>query len=258
MYQIHGERRQKWTGIIDKFEARGWLEDVVSAWSSPSFPVPKKKPGDYRLVVDYRAVNAATITDAHPVPRIDDILQQQGKFRIWSVLDMKDGYHQVPLRKEERHITCMSTQQGTKQWTVLVMSLKNAGAIFQRMMEGVLKGVKGVNVYVDDVIIGLKGRTKEELLANKARNLLTCLERLKQHDLHDDFEKPASSWKRWRFAATSWRMGDAGLHQANCSPSRSGAAPESSAISADSWGLPTTIVVASHTTPNSPRRSLQS
>ena len=84
---------------------------------------------------------------------------------------MKDGYHQVPLRKEDRHITCMTTPTGTKQSTVLVMGLKNAGAIFQRMMEWVTKGLVGVDVYIDDVIVGSEGDTMEELLANHERDL---------------------------------------------------------------------------------------
>ena len=162
MYQIQGDRRSKWDDAIRKFEERHWLEDGVSAWSSPSFPVPKKRPGEIRVVVDYREVNEATVTDAHPLPRIEDILTRQGRYRIWSVLDMKDGYHQVPLRKEDRHITCMSTPRGTKQWTVLVMGLKNAGAIFQRMMEWVLQGMENVDVYIDDVIVGSSGDSMEE------------------------------------------------------------------------------------------------
>ena len=52
-----------------------------------------------RLVVDFRAVNEATITDGYPLPLINDILQAQRKFKICSVLDMKDGFHQVPLKK---------------------------------------------------------------------------------------------------------------------------------------------------------------
>ena len=84
----------------------------MSAWNSPSFPVPKKESGKYHLVVDFRAVNESTITDAHPMPLIGDILQRQGRFKIWSVLDMKDGYLQVPLEKEHQRITCMSTPKG--------------------------------------------------------------------------------------------------------------------------------------------------
>ena len=65
--------------MIDKLEDEGKVEPGVSAWSSPSFPVPKKRPGEYRLVVDFRDLNDATVTDAHPLPRIEDILQKQGK-----------------------------------------------------------------------------------------------------------------------------------------------------------------------------------
>ena len=143
MFQIQGERRKAWNEGIEKLEREQKLEDGVSAWSSPSFPVPKKVPGTYRIVVDYRALNEATVADAHPLPRIEDILQAQGKHSMWSVLDMRDGYHQVPLRKEDRHLTCMSTPRGTKQWSVLVMGLKNGGAIFQRMMEWVLRDLSG-------------------------------------------------------------------------------------------------------------------
>ena len=73
-YQIQGERRAKWDDAIREFEeGRHWLEDGVSPWSSPSFPVPKKTPGQIRVVVDSRDVNSATITDAHPFPRIEYI-----------------------------------------------------------------------------------------------------------------------------------------------------------------------------------------
>ena len=82
MYQIHGPRREAWVELIDRFVKNGWLEEGVSSWGSPSFPVPKKKPGTFKLLVNYRALNAVTIPDAHPLPRIEDILQRQGKFRV--------------------------------------------------------------------------------------------------------------------------------------------------------------------------------
>ena len=51
------------------------------------------------MVVDYRMLNQVTEVDSHPLPRISDILQRQGRFKIWSVLDIKDVYHQVPLKR---------------------------------------------------------------------------------------------------------------------------------------------------------------
>ena len=60
-------------------------------------------------MVDFRKLNEATIPDSHPLPKIRKLLQRQGRFKIWSVLDMKDGYHQVPLKEEFRDLTCMAT-----------------------------------------------------------------------------------------------------------------------------------------------------
>jgi hypothetical protein len=128
-------------------------------------------------------VNYCTETDAHTLPRNEEILLNQGKFKICSAIHMKDGYHQVSLQKEDMHITFMSNPRGTKHWTVLAMGLKNAGAIFQRMMEWVLRGLPGVNIYIDDVFAGPTCNTPEELLVNLKRDLKAVMERLKEHDI---------------------------------------------------------------------------
>ena len=188
-FHLHGERREALNKLVEQLEVEGKLEPGAGPWSSPAFPVPKKRPGEYRLVVDYRAVNDATIADAHPLPRIEDILQRQGSFRIWSVLDMKDGYHQVPLKKEHRHLTCMTTPRGVRQWTVLVLGLKNGGAIFQRMMEWVLQGLECADVYIDDVIVGSTGETLEECLVHHDRDIRQVLDRLQEHALIVDKRK---------------------------------------------------------------------
>ena len=61
---------------------------------------------------------------------------------------------QVPLKKEHRPIKCMSVPRGILQWKVLVMGLKNGNAIFQRVMEYVLREVECADPYVDDLIVG--------------------------------------------------------------------------------------------------------
>ena len=132
MFNIQGERREAWLKLCDKLIQEKKWEHAISPWSSPSFPVAKKEPGSYRLVVDFRAVNEATIADSYPLPLINDVLQKHGKFTIHSAFDIKDVFHQVPLKKEHRYITAMSTPRGKKQWKVIVMGLKNSGAQFQR------------------------------------------------------------------------------------------------------------------------------
>ena len=173
------ERREVLRELVEKARAAGKLEDGQGPWNTPAFPVPKKETGKFRLVQDLRPQNAATIKDGHPLPRIGDMLQRQGKCRVWTTLDMVDGFHQMPMRPEHRHITCMSTPQGTQQWTVLVMGLKNAGSQFQRMMEWVLRDLPHTDPYIDDLITGSEGETEEQALIrnyNEVRDtLLQCV-----------------------------------------------------------------------------------
>ena len=179
-YQMTGERRAAWVKLTDQLIHDGKIEPGNGPWCSPSFPVPKKKPGTYRLVVDYRRLNEATVVDSHPLPRIGDILQRQGKFQIWSVLDMKDGYHQVPLKEEHRNLTCMTTPRGVMRWRVLVMGLKNGNAIFQRVMEEVLRDLDFADPYVDDVIVGSTGGSEQELIRHHDRDLRKVLDTLQK------------------------------------------------------------------------------
>ena len=124
-----------------------------------------------------------TRVDAHLLPRIHDILQRQGKFKMWSVLDMKDGFHQIPLKLEHRDLTTMSTPQGTYRWKVMPMGLKNAPAIFQRIMDYVLKDFDFADPYIDDIVIGSTGETEEELIENYRDNIEKVRDRLCEMNL---------------------------------------------------------------------------
>ena len=182
-YRFAGERREAHARLIDDVLKAGKVEPGRGPWNTPSFPVPKKRPGEYRLVQDLRPQNAATVKDGHPLPLIGAILQRQGQYRMWSVLDLTDVYHQMPMKKEHRHITCMSTPRGTMQWKVQVMGLKNAGAQFQRMMEWVLEDLDFADGYIDDIIVGSSGDTTEELLRNHMRDVRRTLEVLAKNTL---------------------------------------------------------------------------
>jgi hypothetical protein len=159
---------------------RSQLEPGKGPWNTPAFPVPKKTPSTYRLVQDLRPQNAATQKDGHPLPRIDEMVRRQGKPRIWTVLDLVDGFHQMPLKEEHRYITCMSTPRGTQRWKVQVMGLKNSGIQFQRMMEWVLRDLPHTDPYMDDTITGSCARDElEEIRVNyhDARALLQQFEK---------------------------------------------------------------------------------
>jgi len=127
--RLEGERREALIELVKDWENQGKVEQGVSEWSSPAFVVAKKN-GKWRGVVDFRALNEATVGDSHPLPRIEDILVRHGSRSIFTVMDLKDAFHQVPLHPASRHYTCTSTPIGTKQWCVVVMGLKNGAAIF--------------------------------------------------------------------------------------------------------------------------------
>ena len=151
---------------------------MSSEWCSAPFTVPKPPPADQssidarRLVVDYRALNAATVPDAHPLPLIEKEIAARAKGKLFTVLDLRHGFHQMPLRKEDRHLTAMCTPCGTVQWTVLPMGLKNALSMFQKMMETILFQKhqsldlqEFCSIYIDDLLIATPlGKNFDECL----------------------------------------------------------------------------------------------
>ena len=169
---------------MEDFLARGWIEPCpASEWASNGFVVPKKEKGKWRLVVDYRQLNEATLPDAHPLPLIENMLENQSKHKIFTIVDLSKGFHQIPLHPESRAKTAMNLAGNRYQWRVMPMGIKNGPAIFQRVMDHVLQGLDCADVYIDDIIIGSSGATEEELLANHDRDVRAVLDRLRKEEL---------------------------------------------------------------------------
>ena len=105
----------------------------------------------------------------------------------------------MPLKEEHRPITCMSTPKGSYQWKVLVMGLKNGNAMFQRMMEWVLRDIENADPYVDDIIIGSTGASWEEVLVSHQKDVRKVLDTLKEHILIVDPRKANMFMKEVEF-----------------------------------------------------------
>jgi hypothetical protein len=89
--------------IIDEFREAGIIHESNSPYTVPAFLVPRKDNRPGRLVVDYQALKKITIPDASLLPHIEDTLQELGKdFKYFSKLDLKTGYHQVQILKEDQ------------------------------------------------------------------------------------------------------------------------------------------------------------
>lgn len=159
------------------------VRDSNSPYNAPLWMVPKKPDADgnkkWRMVIDYRQLNEKTIGDAYPLPNIIDILDQLGDSCYFSVLDCASGFHQIPMHPNSRAKTAFSTPHGHLEFNRMPFGLKNAPATFQRLMDKILSGLQGTDVfvYIDDIIVHGKS------LEDHNRKLRALLGRLKSAGL---------------------------------------------------------------------------
>ena len=130
----------------------GLAEPSNSEWASPCVLVPKPD-GSFRLCTDYRKVNQLTRADSFPLTRIDDIIDSVGNAAYVTKLDLLKGYYQIPLSEEAKKISAFVTPDGLYQYTVLPFGMRNAPAVFQRLMSVITTGLEGVSVYLDDLVV---------------------------------------------------------------------------------------------------------
>ncbi len=92
------------------------LESGRIVHSSSPYGAPilfaKKKDGGLRMCIDYRALNNNTVLDRYPLPRIDDLLQRLNGAKVFSKLDLRDGYHQIPMNRDDQYKTAFCTRYG--------------------------------------------------------------------------------------------------------------------------------------------------
>jgi transposase InsO family protein len=141
----------------------GFCRESNSNWAAGSFLVPKAD-GRWRFVVDYRQLNKRTIKMRAPLPRIDDILKTFKGCKVFSCLDMRQGYFHVKIRESDIEKTAFVTPRGQYEMLRMNFGYSNAPPFFQQLMERLLKGIEGVTVYLDDILIA----TKDEKSHQKA------------------------------------------------------------------------------------------
>ena len=100
-YRLSAAQVQDATEQLQKAMEQGWIVPSQSPWGMPILMVPKKD-NKWRLCVDYRDLNAVTVQDAYPLPRIDDLLYEIGTSTWFSRLDLEAGYHQIWINPKDR------------------------------------------------------------------------------------------------------------------------------------------------------------
>jgi hypothetical protein len=132
----------------------GLIERSNSPFASPALLAKQKDGKDDRLVIDYRKLNSQTTRNATPIYRTSDIIQQCGKSKYYSVMDLAAGYHQIRMHPDSIDKTAFSTPDGLFHWTRMPQGITNGPGEFCRYVGGSFEDLneKGAKTYFDDLI----------------------------------------------------------------------------------------------------------
>ncbi|CAA0830866.1 Uncharacterized mitochondrial protein AtMg00860, partial [Striga hermonthica] len=146
---------------VEKLLGAGHIKEIqFPKWLSNTVMVLKAEE-KWRMCIDFRDLNKACPKDLYPLPRIDQLVDSTAGCELLSLMDASQGYHQIPLAREDRKRVSFVTSRGTYCYVVMPFGLKNAGATYQRLVDKIFKEQLGRNmeVYVDDMLV----KNKEEL-----------------------------------------------------------------------------------------------
>lgn len=171
--------------ITQDLLSKGIIRHSNSPYASPIVLV-RKKSGDLRLCVDYRAINKLTIRDNYPVPLIDDCIEYLDGKKCFSLLDLKSGFHQVFMEEKSIPYTSFVTPQGQFEFLKMPFGLKNGPSVFQRFITNVFDDLLRKNeivVYMDDILVATTTPTEHLVILKKV------FDRLRQYNLEINLQK---------------------------------------------------------------------
>lgn len=153
-YRLATKEKEIVREMIDEMLENDIIRPSTSPYSSPVVLV-RKKTGDYRLCIDYRALNKKTVKENYPMPLIDDQLDVLSGNNYFTTLDLASGYYQISINEQDKQKTAFVTPEGHFEFNRMPFGLANAPATFQRIMHQVLGSLryKEALAYLDDIII---------------------------------------------------------------------------------------------------------
>ncbi len=160
--------------IIEPVDASPWVSNLVIA---------KRKGGGLRLCVDLTDVNKAVIQDKYPLPTAEELTSHFHGSTVFSKMDLRNGYLQVPLAPASMDLTAFVTHVGVFRFKCMAFGLSSAPSCFQKIMSLILAGIQGVSIYLDDVVVHAPSTTLHDA---RLEQVFQCFE---QHGVTLNSEK---------------------------------------------------------------------
>ncbi|TIB06886.1 hypothetical protein E3P89_04152 [Wallemia ichthyophaga] len=193
-YRLSWEQNDELKKQLKELIEKQHIEPSISPYGAPVMFV-KKADGSMRMCIDYRALNHITVKNKHPLPLIDEQIDQLAGAKFFSKIDLRSGYHQVRINARDIEKTAFNTKYGHFQFKVMPFGLCNAPGTFQYLMQDIFKDEldQYVAVYIDDILIFSK--TYEEHL----KHLDAVLMKLKKNGLYGKLSKCEFAMKQVEF-----------------------------------------------------------
>ncbi|KAB5587664.1 Retrotransposable element Tf2 [Ceratobasidium theobromae] len=165
---------------LDSELAAGKIRPSTSPAGAPVMFV-KRADGRLRLVVDYRRLNNITIKNRYALPRQDELIEKLKHAKIFTKLDLRNGFNNVRIKEGDEWKTAFQTKYGHFEYTVMPFGLTNAPAVFQRLMNDIFRDLLDIYVivYLDDILIFSNSKEEhllhiKEVLHRLEANQLFC------------------------------------------------------------------------------------
>ena len=145
----------------------------------------KKANGKWRMCVDFTDLNRACPKDSYPLPQIDNLVDLTARHELLSFMDAFSSYNQIRMEETNQEKTFFFTSQGLFCYKVMPFGLKNAGAMYQRLMNKMFvhQIKRNVQVYVDDMLV--KSVREDDHL----NDLLETFDTLRTYNMKLDLSK---------------------------------------------------------------------
>ena len=189
VYPLLREEREKVREFVKEQLRKGYIWPSKSPQTAPVFFVGKKDRKK-RMVQDYRYLNEWTIKNNYQLPLISDVLENIGTKKVFIKMDLRWGYNNVRIKEGDEWKAAFTTPEGSFEPTVIFFGLTNSPAMFQAMMNELLRNLTNmgkVAVFIDDVIVGTETEEGHDEL------VVEVIKRLEENDLYVKPEK--CKWK---------------------------------------------------------------